>query len=611
MNMDTKTLRLENSKNNPPLNASELRNQKLHSQRMQPKINSIEKPVQKRTNPWGIFVLASTFVLMLAATYLFFYLDNDFAQFREERLSSIWGFYFVVLAVILFIFKAGFFGFTLFRYFKYRSISSVSDEELPMCTVIVPAYNEGKQVYDTLMSLANSDYPEAKLQLLSIDDGSQDDTWYWMQQARKILGERLDIYQQPQNKGKRHALYRGFNLGTGDVFVTVDSDSIVKADTLRNLVSPFIVDENCGAVAGNIRVLNNKRALLPKMLDVSFVLSFEFVRSAESSLDSVLCTPGALAAYRRKAVFACLPEWINQSFMGKASDIDARISVFEHLCDVYQQSNQLHAALQMKDSLFSAQDSLNQMKNGRLFEANRVKFEIRNYQKQLSDNQQKLAAERSFFYTLISIAVLVIALITWALRNSYIKNKQRKIIHKRSEEIMELELEKEKSDKLLLENRLKKKETLALLEQEKLKNEIESKNRKLTVKALHLSSNNQFIETIMQSLSEMTEASRNVDIKNLEKQLKLHLKSGSEWDEFFTHFEEVNQGFISSLREKHPDLTSNDIRFLSYVFMNLTTKEIASLFNITPEACRKRKERISKKMNLIDNTDLYSYLSAI
>src|SRR5690606_16831978 len=135
------------------------------------------------------------------------------------------------------------------------------------------------------------------------------------------LGARVSIYQQPENKGKRHALYRGFHLGTGDVFVTVDSDSMVKPDTLRNLVSPFIVDENCGAVAGNIRVLNNKKALLPKMLDVSFVLSFEFVRSAESSLNSVLCTPGALAAYRRTAVFACLEDWINQTFMGKPSDI--------------------------------------------------------------------------------------------------------------------------------------------------------------------------------------------------------------------------------------------------------------------------------------------------
>ncbi|WP_139856342.1 glycosyltransferase [Aequorivita sinensis] len=274
-----------------------------------------------RTNPWGIFVLASTFLLIFIATYLFFYLDTDFANFREERISSTLGYGFLVMATALLVFKAGFFVYTLIRYFKYKPIASVSDEELPTCTVIVPAYNEGKQVWETLKSLANSDYPAEKLQLLAIDDGSKDDTWHWMQQAKKELGDRVTIFQQPKNKGKRHALYRGFNIGTGDVFVTVDSDSVVNEDTLRNLVSPFILDEKCGAVAGNIRVLNNKKALLPKMLDVSFVLSFEFVRSAESSLNSVLCTPGALAAYRRSAVFAVLPEWINQTFMGKPSDI--------------------------------------------------------------------------------------------------------------------------------------------------------------------------------------------------------------------------------------------------------------------------------------------------
>jgi hyaluronan synthase len=142
-----------------------------------------------------------------------------------------------------------------------------------------------------------------------------------MQEAKKKLGDRLSIYQQPVNKGKRHALYRGFKLGTGEVFVTVDSDSIVKKDTLRNLVSPFVVNEKCGAVAGNVHVLNNKKAILPKMLNVSFVLSFEFMRSAESVLGSVLCTPGALAAYRSTAVFACLPQWISQTFRGQPSDI--------------------------------------------------------------------------------------------------------------------------------------------------------------------------------------------------------------------------------------------------------------------------------------------------
>lgn len=192
---------------------------------------------------------------------------------------------------------------------------------MPTCTVIVPAYNEGKLVWQTLLSIANSDFPHHKLQILAIDDGSKDDTWYWMTKAKKELGERLFIYQQPQNKGKRHALYRGFNLGTGEIFVTIDSDSIIKTDTLRNLVSPFIVDENCGAVAGNVKVLNHKKGILPKMLNVSFVMSFEFVRSVESALGSVLCTPGALAAYRSSAVFQCLPEWIEQKFMGQASDI--------------------------------------------------------------------------------------------------------------------------------------------------------------------------------------------------------------------------------------------------------------------------------------------------
>lgn len=279
------------------------------------------KSNKRSTNPWGLFVLTSSFLLMIVAAYLFFALQDDFSQFHSDRLNSTWGYPFLVIAFSLLIFKAGFFIYTLIRYFKYKPIASVSDEELPMCTVIVPAYNEGRQVWATLKSLANSDYPIEKLQLISIDDGSVDDTWRWMQEAKKVLGDRLAIYQQPKNKGKRHALYRGFHLGTGDVFVTVDSDSIVKPDTIRNLVSPFVVDENCGAVAGNIRVLNNQKALLPKMLDVSFVLSFEFVRSAESSLNSVLCTPGALAAYRRSAVFACLPEWINQTFMGKPSDI--------------------------------------------------------------------------------------------------------------------------------------------------------------------------------------------------------------------------------------------------------------------------------------------------
>ena len=266
-------------------------------------------------------VLTATMLLLLSGAALVYFLQPDFYNFNQSRFNSPLGLAFLAVTISLLLFKISFLLYNVYLYFQYKPIESVSDELLPTCTVIVPAYNEGKLVYQTLHSIANSDFPAHKIQILAIDDGSKDDTWYWMNKAKEELGDRVVTFQQPENKGKRHALYRGFNLGTGEIFVTIDSDSIIKTDTLRNLVSPFIVDQNCGAVAGNVRVLNNKSAILPKMLNVSFVMSFEFVRSAESQLGSVLCTPGALAAYKASAVFKCLPEWIDQKFMGVASDI--------------------------------------------------------------------------------------------------------------------------------------------------------------------------------------------------------------------------------------------------------------------------------------------------
>ena len=272
-------------------------------------------------NPRHLIVLLGTFLLLMAGAYLIYELQPEIEQLHAERMNSTWGFYLIVLAMSLLLLRLAFFLFNVVLYLRYKPVKSVSDDLLPACTVIVPAYNEGHLVWHTLKSLAASDYPAEKIQLIAIDDGSGDDTWQWMQKAKADLGDRLAIYQQPENKGKRHALYRGFQLGTGEIFVTVDSDSVVMPDTLRNLVSPFVTNAKCGAVAGNVQVLNNDKGIIPKMLNVSFVLSFEFMRSAESVLGSVLCTPGALSAYRRTAVFACLDEWINQTFMGQPSDI--------------------------------------------------------------------------------------------------------------------------------------------------------------------------------------------------------------------------------------------------------------------------------------------------
>lgn len=266
-------------------------------------------------------IIGASFVTMLASILFLIIYENEILEWHNAKLETWWGVAIYSIGLSLLILKIIFLSYMGYLYIKYKPIKNVSDDELPKCTVIVPAYNEGKLVYDTLLSLADSNYPADKLEILAIDDGSKDDTWDWLLKAKQVLGARLTLFQQPENKGKRHALYRGFTTGTGDVFVTVDSDSIVDENTLRFLVSPFVVKKDCGAVAGNVRVLNKEKGIIPKMLNVSFTFSFEFVRSAQSALGSVFCTPGALAAYRKDAVMNCLDEWINQSFLGQPSTI--------------------------------------------------------------------------------------------------------------------------------------------------------------------------------------------------------------------------------------------------------------------------------------------------
>jgi Glycosyltransferases, probably involved in cell wall biogenesis len=266
-------------------------------------------------------VLIGVQILMLCAIFATNYFHPSFEQIHFERMQSFAGRFLISFLLTALLFHILFLVYLAYLFIKYKPIGSVADSALPSCTIIVPAYNEGELVCQTLKSIAESDYPKEKLQIIAVDDGSKDDTWFWINKANFDLNNTLTVYQQPVNKGKRHALYKGFTTGSGEIFITIDSDSIIKKDTIRNLVSPFVVNKGCGAVAGNVKVMNKTQGMIPKMLNVSFVFSFEFVRAAQSTLGFVLCTPGALSAYKREAVSNCLDEWMEQKFLGRAATI--------------------------------------------------------------------------------------------------------------------------------------------------------------------------------------------------------------------------------------------------------------------------------------------------
>ena len=203
----------------------------------------------------------------------------------------------------------------------YRPVKpELDDEKLPSCTVIVPAYNEGAYVERTIKSLLYSEYPTDKLEIIAVNDGSQDNTWEYICRGANLAPKQVTTINLPENRGKKHAIYVATQAARGEIIVTVDSDSSVKSDTIRALVSPF-ADPQIGAVAGAIRVKNPEQSFITSLLDVLLVFGCEFLRAAQSVTTLVLCTPGALSAYRKSALLPVLDEWLNQTFMNRPAMI--------------------------------------------------------------------------------------------------------------------------------------------------------------------------------------------------------------------------------------------------------------------------------------------------
>jgi hyaluronan synthase len=205
-------------------------------------------------------------------------------------------------------------------WFTYRPHPPAAFDAAPRMTVVIPAYNEGEMVAHAIDSIANANYPPDRLEIIVVDDGSTDDTWRHIQLAVARHGDRVHAIRQQRNGGKREALAAGFRLGHGDIFVTVDSDSVVAPSALLALAGPFI-SERVGVVAGKVLVYNRGEGIIPRMLHVRFTLAFDFLRAYQSTFGTVYCSPGALSAYRASAVRTVLEPWLKQRFLGAQATV--------------------------------------------------------------------------------------------------------------------------------------------------------------------------------------------------------------------------------------------------------------------------------------------------
>lgn len=219
---------------------------------------------------------------------------------------------------------------------------------------------------------------------------------------------------------------------------------------------------------------------------------------------------------------------------------------------------------------------------------------------QLEVDKQLAIKERDFerlFKNMAFIGILVIIVVLILLAN---RMKMRKKFFEQQAELNKTR-----------EEELKNKAMLSELQTEKLQSELHFKNRELTSSALATTQKNEILSQIEERVNELEEKSKpenKDDINYIKRLIKENLNVEKDWEAFKFHFEGVHPDFYNHLKEVHPQLSQNDLKHISYIKVNLSSKEIARIMNISPKSVQMSRYRLKKKFNLGPEDDLSEYI---
>lgn len=155
-------------------------------------------------------------------------------------------------------------------------------------------------------------------------------------------------------------------------------------------------------------------------------------------------------------------------------------------------------------------------------------------------------------------------------------------------------------------------EALEQLKSEKLEIEIAGKNKELATATMHLINKNSFIDHMKGHLNAIVRKSKNQEVKNeiqkLVKNIEKNIEEDRDWEQFEIHFDQVHGDFMHRFKKIHPGLSPQEIKLSAYLRMNLSSKEIAFLMNISPRGVEIARYRLRKKLKLDRAENLQEFI---
>ncbi|MFL5752054.1 MAG: glycosyltransferase [Bacteroidia bacterium] len=169
----------------------------------------------------------------------------------------------------------------------------------PLISVIVPGKNEGKHIYKLVTSLKEQSY--TNIEFIVIDDGSDDDTEAICKSLQK--NGFIDLFLRNDVRGgKASAANLGYRYSRGKIVVHLDADCSYDNDAIEKIIIPFYLEDNIGAVGGNVMVRNYKDSLCATLQAIEYADTISVGRITSSYLGIYRVVSGAFGAFTREAL---------------------------------------------------------------------------------------------------------------------------------------------------------------------------------------------------------------------------------------------------------------------------------------------------------------------
>lgn len=164
----------------------------------------------------------------------------------------------------------------------------------PNITVVIPAYNEQENITTCIQSIKNSNYPKQKMEIIVVDDGSTDST---IKEIKKFKDVKI---LSTKHEGKPNALNLGIKKAKYEYIVTIDADTILDKDCIKNLVAP-LKNKEVGATTGTNKI-RRKKNLLEHFQHIEYSYNNLVRKAFSQSFKEGIWFYGAVACYKKKVM---------------------------------------------------------------------------------------------------------------------------------------------------------------------------------------------------------------------------------------------------------------------------------------------------------------------